>query len=205
MFPQEDVVYLSLTVQENLHFAARIQLGSETDATELERAVEQALEGVGLTEHANKLTFVLSGGHAERLSVAVELLKRPRILLLDEPTSGLDPASEANLMEAARPYVASRGTTVICTTHLMENVRLLDSLIVVGVKDGVGRSYGGPLPSFWSISVAAILRTSMKSCRPAGSSRRLLPPRNRRSREMGLRKSLPRRWAASWHLTSGRT
>ena len=142
--PQDDVVYLSLTVQESLHFAARIQLGSETDPTELERAVEQALERVGLTEHADKRTFVLSGGQRKRLSVAVELLKRPRILLLDEPTSGLDPASEANLMEQLR-YVAGRGTTVICTTHLMENVRLLDSLIVLGVKDGMGRiAYVGP-------------------------------------------------------------
>ena len=87
---------------------------------------------------------VLSGGQRKRLSVAVELLKRPRILLLDEPTSGLDTASEANLMEQLR-YVASRGTTVICTTHLMENVRLLDNLIVLGVLDGVGRiAYVGP-------------------------------------------------------------
>ena len=131
-------------MRENLRFAARLRLDSDAGGQRDDQAVEQALERVGLTEHADKRASVLSGGQRKRLSVAVELLKRPRILLLDEPTSGLDPASEANLMEQLR-YVASRGTTVVCTTHLMENVRLLDSLIVLGVKDGVGRvAYVGP-------------------------------------------------------------
>jgi len=142
--PQDDVVYLTLTVRENLRFAARLRLDSGAGATEMAQAVEQALERVGLTDHADKRASILSGGQRKRLSVAVELLKRPRVLLLDEPTSGLDPAGEANLMEQLR-YVASRGTTVICTTHLMENVRLLDMVIVLGVIEGVGRiGYVGP-------------------------------------------------------------
>ena len=142
--PQEDIVYLNLTVYENLRFAAQLQLGPEAGREGVERLVEQALERVGLSQHAKKPASVLSGGQRKRLNVAIELLKRPRILLLDEPTSGLDPASETNLMEQLR-YVASRGTTVVCAIHLMENVRLLDNLIVLGVKNGVGQiAYLGP-------------------------------------------------------------
>lgn len=142
--PQEDVLYPTLTVRENLAFAARLRLGRDAEAGHVNEVVARALERVGLTEHAEKPVAVLSGGQCKRLSVAVELLKRPRLLLLDEPTSGLDPASGANLMEQLR-YVASRGTTVICTTHLMENVRLLDIVIVLGVIEGVGQiGYVGP-------------------------------------------------------------
>ena len=80
----------------------------------------------------------------KRLSVAIELLRRPRLLLLDEPTSGLDPASEAHLMEQLR-HLARQGTTVVCTTHLMENVLLFDEVIVLGLLDETGRiAYAGP-------------------------------------------------------------
>ena len=136
--PQDDVIYPALTVDENLGFAAELRLGSSAAAEESRKAIGQAIEAVGLAEHRTKLARVLSGGQRKRLSVAVELLRRPRLLLLDEPTSGLDPASEANLMEQLR-YIAKRGTTVVCTTHAMDNLRLFDRIIVLGVHDGCGR------------------------------------------------------------------
>jgi ABC-type multidrug transport system ATPase subunit len=148
--PQDDIVFRSLTVRENLVFAARLRLGREAGGATA--AINHSLERVGMAEHADKLVAVLSGGQRKRLSVAVELLRRPRLLLLDEPTSGLDPASEANLMEQLR-QVARRGTTVICTTHLMDNLRLLDEVVALGVVKDVGRlAYVGPpdglLPHF---------------------------------------------------------
>ena len=150
--PQDDVVFRSLTVRENLSFAARLRLGRKPGGGDLDAAIGQALERVDLVEHADKPVAVLSGGQRKRLSVAIELLRRPRLLLLDEPTSGLDPASEAHLMEQLR-HVARRGTTVVCTTHLMDNLRLLDEVVVLGVVAGVGRlAYSGPpdglLPHF---------------------------------------------------------
>jgi ABC transport system ATP-binding/permease protein len=141
--PQEDLVFSLLTCRENLAYAARLRLGREWGLS-LEEAAAETLEKVDLTRHEEKLAVRLSGGQRKRLSVAVELLKRPRLLLLDEPTSGLDPASEAKLMEQLR-HVARRGTTVLCATHLMENILLFDRVLVLGVADGVGRLvYDGP-------------------------------------------------------------
>nr|MBA3303509.1 ATP-binding cassette domain-containing protein [Acidimicrobiia bacterium] len=150
--PQHNVVFGPLTARENLTFAARLRLGVETPASDIDAAIGQALERVDLAEHADKPVAVLSGGQRKRLSVAIELLRRPRLLLLDEPTSGLDPASEAHLMEQLR-QMARRGTTVVCTTHLMDNLRLLDEVIVLGRIDRTGRiAYVGPpadlLPHF---------------------------------------------------------
>lgn len=149
--PQDDVVFQSLTVRENLAFAARLRLGHEAGGN-IVAAIDHSLERVDMAKHADKLVAKLSGGQRKRLSVAVELLRRPRLLLLDEPTSGLDPASEANLMEQLR-QVAGRGTTVICTTHLMDNLRLLDEVVALGVVKDVGYlAYVGPpdglLPHF---------------------------------------------------------
>ena len=150
--PQDDVVYRSLSVRENLAYAARLRLRGGSGKVEIAEGIDQALGLVGLVEHADKLVEVLSGGQRKRLSVAIELLRRPRLLLLDEPTSGLDPASEAHLMERLR-HLARRGTTVVCTTHLMDNLGLLDEVIALGVVAGVGRlAYSGPpeglLPRF---------------------------------------------------------
>ena len=74
------------------------------------------------------------------------------MLLVDEPTSGLDPASEAHLMEQFH-LLGRRGTTVVCTTHLMDNLALLDMVLVLGLQEGTGRlAYAGPpeslLPHF---------------------------------------------------------
>jgi ABC-type multidrug transport system ATPase subunit len=148
--PQRDVVYETLTARENLTFAARLRLSGEEGVAE---AVADSLDQVGLAKDTHDRPAAnLSGGERKRLSVAIELLRRPRLLLLDEPTSGLDPASEAHLMEQLR-LVARRGTTVVCATHLMDNLRLLDEAIVLGKIAGVARlAYVGPpddlLPRF---------------------------------------------------------
>jgi ABC-type multidrug transport system ATPase subunit len=136
--PQQDVVYSGLTSRENLLYSARLRSSADTPTAALEEQVTRALTQVGLLHHADKPFERLSGGQQKRVSVALELLKRPRLLLLDEPTSGLDPAAEANLMEQLK-VIASQGTTVACTTHQMDNVGLFDTLIVIGVKDEVGQ------------------------------------------------------------------
>ncbi len=142
--PQDDLIFPTLSTRENLLFAARLRLNVEGDSQNLMAETDRVLEQVGLTAHADKRAGNLSGGQRKRLSVGVELLKRPRFLLLDEPTSGLDPATESSLMEQLR-LVARHGTTVVCTTHLMENIRLFDAVIVLGIKDLAGRlAYAGP-------------------------------------------------------------
>ena len=138
---QDDIVYPGLTVLENLRFAASIRLDLPQADRELAGAVEQALEWVSLKEeHRRKAANELSGGQRKRLSVALEFLKPPRVLLLDEPTSGLDPAGETNLMEELG-YMTRCGTTVICTTHQMENVEKFDEVVVLGLVPVAGQAH----------------------------------------------------------------
>ena len=143
--PQDDAIFNTLTVRENLTFASLLRLDvAQQEKSLLNVEVNRVVELVGLTGHADKLSVVLSGGQRKRLSVAIELLRRPRLLLLDEPTSGLDPGTEARLMEYLR-QISRQGTTVACTTHLMYNLGLFDAVVVLGVLNGIGQvAYCGP-------------------------------------------------------------
>ena len=148
---QDDIVHSDLTVFENVDFAAQIRL---PDATPEDRAkrVDFAMEAVGLLEHREKRVGVLSGGQRKRVSVAIELILQPRLLLLDEPTSGLDPGMQARLMEMLRG-LSRRGVTVVCTTHTLDTLNFFDRLLVLGLKDRIASVayFGSPrelLPSF---------------------------------------------------------
>ena len=143
--PQDDEGVLpSLTVRENLLAAAELRLGGSAAGETPAEAADRVLAAVDLEPRADLPAGALSGGQRKRLSVGFELLRRPRLLLLDEPTSGLDPAAEAVLTGRLR-RIARRGTTVVCATHLMESLRLFDRVVVIGVKEGVGRlAFTGP-------------------------------------------------------------
>ena len=141
---QDDVLYRSLTARENLDFAAKLALGATRRSIEIHQTVTHVLEQVELTDHQDKVTESLSGGQKKRLSVAMELLRSPRLLLLDEPTSGLDPGVETRLMERLK-LISKQGTTVVCTTHLMGSMQSFDCVIVLGLMNRVGRvAYIGP-------------------------------------------------------------
>ncbi len=128
---QDDLVYDELTVTENLDLAARIRL-AHANSGERRTAVADSAEKVGLTQHSNKRAVVLSGGQRKRLSVGIELLSHPRLLLLDEPTSGLDPGMQARVMETLR-FLSRQGISVVCSTHTMDTLNFFDSVIVLGL------------------------------------------------------------------------
>jgi ABC-type multidrug transport system ATPase subunit/pSer/pThr/pTyr-binding forkhead associated (FHA) protein len=135
--PQEEIVHLELTGRQALRYAAALRLPMRTPRQEVEKLIENLAARLGLTEHLDTLARELSGGQLKRLSVAVELLSLPPVLLLDEPTSGLDPESESQLMNQLRELTAT-GCTVVCTTHLMENLHLMDSVEVVSAAPTAG-------------------------------------------------------------------
>lgn len=128
--PQDDIVPLELSVEQVLDFGARLRLPKGTPPWERRRLVARTIDELGLRERSGTRVGSLSGGQRKRVSVAAELLCRPRLLFLDEPTSGLDPAAEASLMELLR-RLAANGCTVVCTTHVMENAYLMDRLAVL--------------------------------------------------------------------------
>jgi len=127
--PQDDVFYTKLTVRENLGYSLRLR-NLELSSIEQARRIDGILERLQLTNKTAQVAETLSGGERRRLNVGLELLGEPRLLFLDEPTSGLDPANETRLMKQFRELSRS-GITVICATHVMENLEKFDQVIIL--------------------------------------------------------------------------
>jgi ABC transport system ATP-binding/permease protein len=128
--PQDDIVHVDLTISQALSFAARLRLPAGTPRQEIAKLVNQTTDKLGLSDRANTKIEYLSGGQRKRVNVGVELLSRPPILFLDEPTSGLDPLAEFKVMGLLR-RLTDNGCTVICTTHVMESVYLMDQVAII--------------------------------------------------------------------------
>ena len=121
------------------------------------RDVDELLELVGLTERQKAFSENLSGGQQQRLAVALALLSNPQVVFLDEPTTGLDPQARRRLWEVVA-QMRERGTTVILTTHFMDEAETLaDRLLIVDngkiiaadTPDGLIRSnFGGATLTF---------------------------------------------------------
>jgi len=126
--PQDDIIHTELPVRMTLRHSAKLRLPSDTSAKDLDAAVDEALETLGLTAQADVRVKELSGGQRKRASIGGELLTRPRIFFLDEPTSGLDPATDAQMMRLMR-RLADDGSSVILTTHATKNVVLCDKIV----------------------------------------------------------------------------
>jgi ABC-type multidrug transport system ATPase subunit len=126
--PQDDVLHMELTVGQTLEFAAELRFPSDVSEADREQRIAEVLEELGLTERRDVPVTNLSGGQRKRVSVALELLTRPSLLILDEPTSGLDPGYERSLMELLA-QLARAGRTVIVVTHSVESLHLCDRIL----------------------------------------------------------------------------
>jgi lipooligosaccharide transport system ATP-binding protein len=125
---QENALVLPLTPVENLRIFGRYHL---LDGPELERRIEELLDFLALRSHADVPVRALSGGFQRRLSIALSLINQPELLILDEPTTGLDPAVRLSLWERIRALKRA-GTTVLLTTHYMDEAeRLCDRLVIL--------------------------------------------------------------------------
>ena len=126
--PQEDSLDTELSVEENL-----LVYGSYFDLPRalLRQRAAELLEFVHLTERARDRVDPLSGGMKRRLTIARALVNEPELLLLDEPTTGLDP--QARHLVWDRLYrLKQRGTTLVLTTHYMDEAeQLCDRLVVM--------------------------------------------------------------------------
>ncbi len=126
--PQDDIIHADLPLRRTLVYAARLRLPSSTPATEVDEAVRNAIDAVGLTEQADVRVGSLSGGQRKRASIAVELLTNPHVFFLDEPTSGLDPITSAELVARLRE-LADRTATVVFTTHSVDDLAMCDRIV----------------------------------------------------------------------------
>jgi ABC-2 type transport system ATP-binding protein len=90
----------------------------------------ELLDMVNLRDKAKAKVKELSGGQKQRFSIATTLINNPKIIFLDEPTTGLDPQARRNLWELVR-QIRERGTTVIITTHYMDEAEYLCDRVAI--------------------------------------------------------------------------
>lgn len=120
---QEDVLPSTQTIREALVFSAQLKLPESVTMAEKNQRVDEVLELLRLEHVADQrigsiTTRGISGGEKRRLSIGLELLAAPAILVLDEPTSGLDSVSAKNVIEQLRTLSRSKyKTTIIMTIH----------------------------------------------------------------------------------------
>ena len=91
---------------------------------------DEMLETVGLDDKADTRTEKLSGGQAQRLSIACALVHGPELVFLDEPTSGLDPQARRNLWDLLRD-INGQGRTVVLTTHYLDEAEILCDRVAI--------------------------------------------------------------------------
>ncbi|MDG6898813.1 MAG: ATP-binding cassette domain-containing protein, partial [Nitrososphaerota archaeon] len=149
--PQNVSVDADLTGYENLLIFAKLFYVGREDR---KKRIKEALQYMGLAERANELVRHYSGGMMRRLEIAQALVNRPRILFLDEPSIGLDPSSRRQLWSSVRQLNSEFGTTIIITTHDMEEadelcgrIAIMDAgkIAVMGSPASLKESVGGDL------------------------------------------------------------
>ena len=127
--PQDDALHWGLTVRRELAYAAELRMPG-TSSEERQARITEVLDQVDLGDRSRVRIRRLSGGQRKRVSVALELLTGPPMLILDEPTSGLDPGLEARTMTLLS-QVAATGRIVLVATHAMESIERAEALCVL--------------------------------------------------------------------------
>jgi ABC-2 type transport system ATP-binding protein len=136
--PQQAALYRRLTVEENLLLFARLEKHEDPRAS-----AAQMLELSGLVERRDEIVARLSGGNQQRINIAIGLLSRPVALLLDEPSVGLDPRQRARLWEFIAGLAAENGTTVVFSTHDIQEAERYGRRLLV-LADGEALFDGSP-------------------------------------------------------------
>ena len=175
LVPQDYAFYPMLSVSENLRFFAGA-LGLKGPA--IQTQIDYAISFARLEQVISKRAEQLSGGLRRRLNLAIGLLGQPQLLLLDEPTVGVDPQSRHFLLDAIAALPAN-GTTVIYTSHYMEEIEAICQKIAIidqgqvlteGTLDDILRPDGAvlelhltaPLPEAIAQHYAASLEGKLK-------------------------------------------
>ena len=115
--PQEIALYPSLTAMENLRFFGRM-FGLK--GRSLDDKIRANLENFGLEQKINKRVSTFSGGMKRRVNLIAGILHDPKVLVLDEPTVGIDVQSKTVILEHLTNMNRTMGTTIIYTSHMME-------------------------------------------------------------------------------------
>jgi ABC-2 type transport system ATP-binding protein len=119
--PQENLLYKSLTCEENLNFFAQIY---GLDRQQRRHRIKTSLSAVNLLDRAHSPVETLSGGMQRRMNIAVAIVHQPKLLILDEPTTGLDIESRYEVWDLIG-QLRQQGMTILLTTHLLDEAQRL--------------------------------------------------------------------------------
>ncbi|WP_419770768.1 MAG: ABC transporter ATP-binding protein [Candidatus Marinarcus sp.] len=126
--PQTYAFYPKLNAYENLEFFGALY-GLKN--SKLKDRIDYTIEATSLEKYLNKEAITYSGGLKRRLNIAIGLLNNPKILYLDEPTVGIDPQSRKYILNVIKNINANAKTTIIYTSHYMEEVEYLCDEIAI--------------------------------------------------------------------------
>ena len=138
--PQQLSVEGALTGRENVTWFARL---FDVSRRERRQRVDEVLAMMNLTDAADRVASTYSGGMVRRLELAQALVNRPALLVLDEPTVGLDPVARDSVWQRVRELQEQHGTTVLLTTHYMEEADALCDRVAL-MHHGEIRAEGPP-------------------------------------------------------------
>jgi ABC-2 type transport system ATP-binding protein len=127
LVPQEVAVMEELTVQENIDYFCGLYV---SDARARKPLIDEAIDFCGLEKFRRFLPKKLSGGLKRRLNIACGIAHKPKLLILDEPTVAVDPQSRNSILEGIQ-HLNQQGTTVLYTSHYMEEVEQLCTMITI--------------------------------------------------------------------------
>lgn len=150
--PQFSIAYELLTVEESIKSAIRLRV--KTRRGEFRELLDKIMEDTGLTTLRNRPVRVLSGGQRRRLSLALEMVTNPVLLLCDEVTSGLDPRSEQEIVKLLHQLSRSSGRIVVNVTHSLANLDLYDSVLVLHEGRVVYHGQPRALEHYFSVTIA---------------------------------------------------
>ncbi|MCQ2529332.1 MAG: ABC transporter ATP-binding protein [Saccharofermentans sp.] len=125
--PQDLAIYGNLKAWENVELFTSLY---DVKGAELKKAIDDSLEFVELTDRRNSYAKTFSGGMKRRLNIACALGHKPKLLIFDEPTVGIDPQSRNFILEKIKK-ANSDGTTVIYTSHYMEEVEAVCTRVAI--------------------------------------------------------------------------
>lgn len=131
--PQDIAVYDDLNAYDNVKFFCSLY---GVRGSDLKNKVKKALCFVGLWDKRKDLPSKFSGGMKRRLNIACAIAHEPELLIMDEPTVGIDPQSRNNILVAIKNLNVN-GTTILYTSHYMEEVEALCNRIVLIDKGNV--------------------------------------------------------------------
>lgn len=127
---QNSALYDSMTVRENLEFPL-VRNKRNLSRAEINKEVEEVLEGVGLSQAINQMPSELSGGQRKRIGIARTLILRPDIMLYDEPTAGLDPLTCLDINSLINQVQEQYQTSSIIITHDLACAKMVGDRMVM--------------------------------------------------------------------------